>query len=49
MPNGKGKDSKGTFKGIDGKPSLFHYATSREAGIAKFLLPTISLSSHLGL
>jgi hypothetical protein len=47
MPNGKGKDSKRTFEGIDGKPSLFQYTASEEARIHKIFLTTICIPSPL--
>lgn len=44
--NGKSKDSKGTFEAIDGKPPLFHYTASKEAGIHKIFLAAIRISSR---
>jgi hypothetical protein len=46
ISNGKGKDSKGAFEGIDGKPSLFHYPAAKEAGIHKIFLTAICISSR---
>jgi hypothetical protein len=48
LPNGKGKDWKGGFEGIDGKPSLFHYTAAKEAGINKIFLAALRISTHPG-
>ncbi len=43
IQNGKGTDSKRAFEGIDGKPFLFQYTSSKEAGIHNIFLTAIHI------